>query len=157
MTAMGFKRGTASGCLFWHEEQGLRCVVYGDDFTTTGTKRELDWFETELQRSYAITLRGRLGPGKKDVKEATLLNHVIRWVDGVGIEIEADPRQVERMVTQLGLEGANPVSCPGIKISKADLNNDTVIVNERATIFQAVTAQSNYIFNNRPECQFATN
>ena len=68
-----------------------------------------------MEERYAITKRGRLGSGAEDQKEMILLNRVVRWVDDVGIEIEADPRQAERLVAQLGLTGSNPVGTPGVK------------------------------------------
>ena len=36
MESIGFKRGTASACVFWHEERDIRSVIHGDDFTTAG-------------------------------------------------------------------------------------------------------------------------
>lgn len=156
MGALEFTRGTASGCRFMHKKRQLRCAVYGDDFTTVGAKRDVDWFERQLQQYYAITLRGRLGPGPEDCKEATLLNRVVRWVDGVGIELETDPRQGERMISQLGLEGASPISCRGMKITQTDIEGDAPIVDERVGIYRAVTARSNFMTNDRPKTQFAT-
>ncbi len=47
---LGFTRGGASPCLFRHAARGLVSSVYGDDFTTTGTKANLDWFKTALER-----------------------------------------------------------------------------------------------------------
>ena len=86
-----------------HTKKQIICVVHGDYFTTIGTKHNLDWFEAEIQKRYAVTLRGRLGSGTEDNKEATLLNRVIRWIDEVDIEMEADPRQAERLISQLGV------------------------------------------------------
>ena len=48
----------------------------------------------------------------------------MRWVDGVGIELEADPRQVERLIAQLGLDGANAVTTPGVKPTVEELEKD---------------------------------
>ena len=46
----------------------LSCTeVHGDDFTTTGPKLELDWFESELEGKYELK-KGRLGPGASDAK-----------------------------------------------------------------------------------------
>ena len=75
----------------------------------------MDWHETCMEERYAITKRGRLGSGSEDCKEMTLLNIIVRWVDNEGIEVEADPRQAERLVAQLGMTGSNPVGTPGIK------------------------------------------
>ena len=78
--------------------------VHGDDFTTAGPKHELDWFEKRLSDVYELTKGGRLGPGAKDDKEATVLNRVVRWTEA-GLEYEADPRQVEKLLTEVELAG----------------------------------------------------
>ena len=36
--------------------------VHGDDFTATGPKCELDWFEAIMREQYELTSGGRLGP-----------------------------------------------------------------------------------------------
>ena len=33
MESIGFSKGKASPCIFWHPGRNLRCVVHGDDFT----------------------------------------------------------------------------------------------------------------------------
>ena len=58
---------------------------------------KLDWFEAILNKSYELTVGGRLGPGPTDNKETIVLGWVIRWTDE-GIEYEADPRQVEKLL-----------------------------------------------------------
>ena len=155
MVQAGFRRGIASGCLFYHPGKYLRVVVYGDDFTVVGTYSDINWFEATMEAKYAITKRGRLGSGKSDEKEMTLLNRVVRWVDGAGLEVEADPRQAERLVAQLGMSGANPVGTPGVKPSVQDLETDENIYDERAKVYQAGAARGNYMGMDRPETQYA--
>ena len=87
---LGFEVGDASACVFFHRERGLRCSVHGNDITTTGKKRHLDWFKTELEKLYELKQLARLGPGVGDDKEATVLNRVVRWTPE-GLEYEADP------------------------------------------------------------------
>ena len=156
LMSLGFERGIASGCLFFHRERNLRCAVYGDDFTVVGACEDLDWYEQQMQNKYEVTLRGRLGPGRDDSKEMTLLNRIVRWTEDDGIEIEADPRQAERLVEQLNLEGANPVSTPGVKETSTEVQDDVPIYDERAKVYQAATARSNFMASDRPENQFAT-
>ena len=67
-----------------------------------------------MEQHYELTKGGRLGPGENDAKQGMILNRVIRWTTN-GIEYEADPRQVERMLEENGLEGANAVATPGVK------------------------------------------
>ena len=99
---MGFTQGIASACVFMHAGRHIAISVHGDDFTATGPKRQLDWFEEMMRKHYELTVGGRLGPGPEDGREATVLNRVIRWTDK-GIEYEADPRQVERFLEELEL------------------------------------------------------
>ncbi len=152
---LGFQRGIASGCLFFHPSRDLRVAVYGDDFTSVGSCQELNWLEGALEARYAITRRGRLGSGSEDAKELTLLNRVVRWVDGKGIEVEADPRQAERLVAQLGLIGANPLSTPGVKPTVQELESDDLIYDERGHVYQSGSARGNYMGLDCPETQYA--
>ena len=90
------------------------CSVHGDDFTTAGPKHQLDYFEKRMKEKYELTTGGRLGPNAEDDKEATILNRVVRWTSK-GLEYEADPRQVERLLAEVELDGANGAATPGVK------------------------------------------
>ena len=87
---MGFTKGDASTCVFHHEGKNLVTSVYGDDFTSTGAKEDLDWFKRELANKYDLEETARLGPGPEDGKQGYILNRVIRWTSD-GLEYEADP------------------------------------------------------------------
>ena len=99
---MGFIQGAASACVFMHRDQNIVLSVHGDDFTAAGPKRSLDWFESQMKQRYELTVGGRLGPGKSDDKEATILNRVVRWTEN-GIEYEADPRKARNYSTNSSL------------------------------------------------------
>ncbi len=73
---------------------------------------------------YDFVESARLGPGEKDDKTAKILNRIVRWTPN-GLETEADPRQVEKLVRDLSLEGANPVATPGVKLTKEQAAGDT--------------------------------
>ena len=91
LRGLGFVQGSASACVFRHPERHVVVSVHGDDFTASGAKPMLDWFEQGMRARYELTVGGRLGPGPSDDKEATVLNRVVRW--GLHrIEYEADPR-----------------------------------------------------------------
>ena len=53
-----------------------------------------------MEERHELTIGGRLGPAPTDSKEVRCLNRIIRWTN-VGIEYEADPRLVERLVEQV--------------------------------------------------------
>ena len=123
-------------------ERGLATGVHGDDFTTTGPKCDLDWFEDKLEAKYELKKGGRLGPGPDDAKELTVLNRVIRWTDDV-VEYEADPRQCERLLEGLGLHaGCTSTATPGLKPIIEQLKDDKPLHTEGHTEFRALAARS---------------
>ena len=88
----GFAQGLASPCVLHHPERGIAVSVHGDDLTAVGPKLELDWSEEKLKARYELTVSGRIGPGPKDDKEATIPTRAWSWTPD-GIEYEADPRR----------------------------------------------------------------
>ena len=71
---IGLKRGISSAGVFANKAKQLVCTVHGDDFTTAGPKKSLDWLKKELERHYELKEAARLGGGAKDDKEARVLN-----------------------------------------------------------------------------------
>ena len=155
LVSLGFKQGIASPCVFWHSERRIICSVHGDDFTTAGPKSQLDWFETKLEEHYELTKGGRLGPGRDDAKEGRVLNRVIRWTSD-GLEYEADPRQVERLLADLELdgEGVKNASTPGVKPLQEQLKTEKKLDKEKHTEYRAIAARANYLAADRPDAQF---
>ena len=49
MRSIDFTQGEARPCILVHAEQGIACSVHGDDCTSTGAKRHLDWLEERLE------------------------------------------------------------------------------------------------------------
>ena len=141
-------------CVFHHRERRLICTVHGDDFTTVGSKADLDWFEGALEQAYELTKGGRLGPGGEDEKEGRILNRIVRWTPD-GIEYEADPRQAEKLLEETDLGGANSVATPGIKALAAQVLGDKPLPSNEHTRFRALSARANYLAADRPDCQFA--
>ena len=45
LVTIGFTKGDASACVFRHPSGGLVTSVHGDDFTTSGSKKNLDWLK----------------------------------------------------------------------------------------------------------------
>ena len=65
---------------------------------------ELDWLEAKLESGHELRKGGRLGPRENNAKEILFLNRAIRWTES-GFQYEADPRQAERLLEGLGLDG----------------------------------------------------
>ncbi len=66
---MGFVRGDASACIFRRPRRRIVCSVHGDDFASSGPKRELDCMTTPMEQTYELTEPGRLGVGPTGDKE----------------------------------------------------------------------------------------
>ena len=107
-----------------------------------------------MEAKYELTEIGRLGPGVEDGKEVKVLNRIIRWTPQ-GVEYEADPRQVERFVVDLNLEGCRQTGTPGTKQTFEQLQGDKELPEYKQTAYRAVAARGNYISADRPEMQYA--
>ena len=149
-----FRQGISSPCVFRHPTKQLIVTVHGDDFTSVGAKRDLDWFEAAMEEHYELTKQPRLGPAPQDAKEATVLNRVIRWTDQ-GLEYEADPRQSEKLIEECGLTGVNTVATPGVRLSFDQVERDPPLPAHLHTAFRGSAARANYLAADRPDCQFA--
>ena len=130
------------------------CSVHGDDFTTVGSKKDLDWFRQQLEGKYELKEGARLGPGQADDKEGRILNRVVRWTD-TGLTYEADPRQHEKLISELGLEGAKAVVTPVLRPTPEQLGQDRNLDDRKVTHFRGLAARSNYLAADRPDCAFA--
>ena len=113
---IGFEQGSASARVFRHAELAIAVSVHGDDFICSGPRRQLIWLEQQLRGRYELTVGARLGSAEEDDHEGIVLNRIVRWTSR-GLEYEADPRQGERLVEDLQLDGggSNCVTLPGCK------------------------------------------
>lgn len=94
-----------------------------------------------------------MGPGKDDSKEIMIFNRIIRYTDN-GLELEADLRQAELVLSKLGLTEAKELSCPAadeVKRDDDDINSNT----EYITQYKSTVARANYLSIGRPDIQFA--
>ena len=155
LVALGFCQGDASPNVFRHHEKQITTSVHGDDFTSSGPANELDWMEKMLAEHYELTIAPRMGPGPNDAKEGRVLNRIIRWKDA-SIEYECDPRQIERLVAECGLEGAKNVATPGVKATFKELEEEnTELPGHLTTAFRGAAARGNYLAADRLDVQFA--
>ena len=154
LVALGFTQGDACPNLFRHAEKGIVASVHGDDFTSSGPASSLDWLEKSIADRYGVTIEPRLGPGPADAKEGRVLNRIIRWCED-RIEYEADPRQVERLVAECGLEGAKGMATPGVKVGFSELESDEELAPHLTTAFRGSAARGNYLSADRVDAQFA--
>ncbi len=107
---MGCVKRLSLPCSFFHQAWGIRTVVHGDDFLSEGSGESLKMMDTELQKSCALKTE-ILGGDPGDVKSLKVLSRQISWKDGK-IHWEADPRHVDILARQLGMDDSTPVKTP---------------------------------------------
>ena len=50
LVRLGFRQGNACPNQFFHQTRGVVFSAHGDDFTASGPKPQLDWFETSVAK-----------------------------------------------------------------------------------------------------------
>ena len=132
------------------------CLVHGDDFVSVGDEKQLNWMKAKLQVRFEIkTKLVGGGSSKEEVKEARILNRIIRWA-GAGWEYEADQRHVDLIVKETGADKASVLSHPGG--DKKDIEKEEEseeLQGAEGTRFRAVAARANYLAADRPDIQYA--
>jgi hypothetical protein len=151
---LGLGRGNASQRVFVHRQRDVTTSVYGGDFTTTGGKSQPDWSKKSLEERYELNELARLGPGANDDTEAKMLNRIVRWTEA-DTEYEADPRQPEQLVRDLGMSGSKPVGTPGAKTTTEQLSEDKELAHHRQKPYRGGAARANYLSADRPDLQHA--
>ncbi len=109
MVNLGFRKGRASPCNFFHPEREISTTVHGDDFTSTGTENQLRWLDTQLKSRFEIKT-DYLGPGDNHAKQLRILNRILSW-EHDGIAYEADQRHAEIIIKSMNVQKS--VSTPG--------------------------------------------
>ena len=99
---------------FYRKRDDVACVVHGDDFTFEGDPTSLQEVARDLAKVWLVKVRGVLGPDPGDDKAISILNRVVRW-EKDHLRYEADPRHVEKLARDLGMENSKPYATPGVK------------------------------------------
>ena len=99
---IGFRKGASSPCTFCHPTYKICMAVHGDEFVSAGSYNSLRWLDEKLKGHFQIKTEV-LGEDKALLKEARLLNRVIRWRKD-GIVWEPDPRHCELVWRELGMD-----------------------------------------------------
>ena len=84
------------------------------------------------------------------------MNRVIRWCDNpCRVDYGADPRQIERLILECGIDGSKSVATPGVKASFTELEEDVVLPSQLHTAFRGAAARGNDLAADRLDGQFA--
>ncbi len=154
MVNIGFTRGKACPCLFYHSEKRIWATVHGDDFTILAMEKELEWFRKRIAERFEVKFRGRIGPATTDEKSIRILNRILTWTED-GIEYEADQRHAE--IVAKACEGnKRNISTPGEKEEESDIMDENMMTPNEASEYRARCARANYLSQDRSDVQFAT-
>ena len=160
LESVGFTRGRASPCNFFHSERRISLTVHGDDFTSTGTERDLRWLDAQLKDKFEVKTK-LLGPdaGRGHLQELRVLNRILAWTE-LGVTYEADQRHAEIIVRELGLEGAKAVMTPGSREDvegqqKLNEKDNELLPPAEATRYRGLAARLNYLAQDRFELLYA--
>ena len=142
--------------VFYNEATGVRAVVHGDDFTFSGTRRELEKVKGLMAGWYDIKDRGIMGSARNEIKEVTILGRQLRWVED-GIEYEADESHKRKILKMEGLnEKSKSVSSPAVKgDSGEEVWGGELLEGQAAKRFRSAAASLNYLGQDRCDIQFA--
>ena len=80
---------------------------------------------TQISSDFIVKVRGTLGPRFDDLKSISMFNRVSRWVDGTPekrecIQCDANPRDREVLLVQLGLSSVRGVVTPFEEVAVHD-------------------------------------
>ena len=138
-----------------HKSRGIACSVHGDDFTSTGSKVELDCLEDQLEGKYELRKGDRVGPGADDAKELTVPNCVLRYTPQ-GFKYEADLRLAEKLLEGLKLDGGcDGAATPGLKPFLEQPKKDAVLPSWSHAEFRGFAARANYRLTDRIDLQLS--
>lgn len=85
-----------------------------------------------------------------------VLNRIITWEGFRGITYEADPRHVEIVVEQLGLEEAKFVLTPGTKEEgRTQVGMERALSSTEASKYRVLVARCVYLSLDRPDASFS--
>ena len=137
----------------------VRLVRWGDDFSLSGRRSLCNAFRDELGKHFKTT--AEMGPSVEmgDVQEAIHLNRLLRLYPpgaegGERWELEADPRHVEILVSQVGLSNeSKAVSNPGVRTT--DEEDGKELGAEDRACYRSSTMWASYLSQDRCELQVA--
>ena len=85
-------------------QRELLIVQYMEMISPRRARKQNSTGTAELEKVYGLKESARLGPGARDDNESVVLSRIARWTTE-GLEYEADPRQAEQLVRDLGMGG----------------------------------------------------
>lgn len=154
LRAIGFLPGKASPCCFHRAKDGVSVVVHGGDFVFEGPSSSFPMIAEALKKYWIIKIRATLGPDKKDDKDVSILNRIVRW-DTDGVEYEVDPRHVEKLLLDVKMENCRGLPPLGVEPSSEDAEKlEAPLTGDVVTLYWSGVARCNYLSVDRPDIPF---
>ena len=152
-TVHGFTPGLGSPVLFVSQTRDVKVSVHGDDITALGEQPDLEWLKCRLLERYEIKFGGLLGPDEGDVQDAMILNRLVHY-GATETTYEADPRHVQILVNELGLQDAKPAPTPGVRRSDSEATEPLSEYDMRR--FRSLVMRCNFLSLDRPDVAYAS-
>ena len=124
---------------------------WSDDFSLSGRRSPCKAFQDELGNRLLVKTTAVMGPNAEmgDVQEANHLNRLLRLYPpgaegGERWELEADPRHVEILVSQMGLsDESKAVSAPGVRTTDEEDGKELGV--EGRASYRSWTMRASYL------------
>ena len=162
MDHLDMKRGAFSPCVFAHRANSTAAWVHGDDFVLKVQRKRVAEVVSKIGQHLLVKVRAVLGPRGDDDKQVTILNRLITWRDQKGsvaeaLEIEADPRHCQLILSQLGLNtpSSRGLGTPGVKTAGV-MSPGKDLPKEEVTPHRSVTMRAAFLAQDRWELKFAS-
>ena len=137
----------------YHHEYDIRVLVHGDDFVVLADDDGHEFVKKALAERYAFKEVGGIGPDDGDGTEFVVLNRLVRFDRKTGsVEYEADPRHVEIMIKQLGLENCKSCKTPNEKKKSADIARaleSKLLDPVKSSMYRSLVMRGSYLAQDR--------
>ena len=150
MATLGYVKGKGSPCLFKHAASGSMAFIHGDDFVVSGAEMHLKDLKKAICDKYKAKVRAILDPEIADDKSVVMLGRILEWKEH-GVDVEADPKHVELILKEMGME-----ECKGSDVvgrTRLDDDEEGKLLPQDARRFRSIAARCNFIAADRIDIQ----
>ena len=113
-TGWGFETSLVEPRLFWNADRAIALESHGDDTFAVGPRNEIEKLRTELHGGFDGNCSQVIGPDPRDKNNGFFLERAFS-VSLEGWSHEADPKRIQKLLYNAGLENARAAATPGVK------------------------------------------
>ena len=126
---------------------------HGDDFFCESERDNNLWLKAQFERDFWCKKAVVVSPNPADEKERSFLHRKV-WVDEQGWHEELDPKYLDDMVQQAGLENSHPQKTPGTKEGKKTGQSVRLDAGEHSQ-YRSIGGLAQYITDRRGDINFS--